>query len=215
MKRFLIHFLMILCMVTFWGIGLGTTSHAYTEEEKQQAKAWLSAHGYSPDAGGASQAYQDYLDGKFDEELGINSTEQDSTDNSTTEAASQTNQASTTENTSASDTGSTTEKSSDNITGSKAEKTSENSFDANGSTEQNMEVSEKNTATENATADENEKEEKVTKEETSHETDGTSQHKGDITLYQQEKMDTYKDALLVIGLAVLLTTIAEGFILLL
>ena len=51
--------------------GAATTSHAYTEEEKQQAKAWLSAHGYSPDMGGASQAYQDYLNGKFDEELGI------------------------------------------------------------------------------------------------------------------------------------------------
>ena len=47
------------------------TSKAYTEEEKAQAKAWLSAHGYSPDMGGASQAYQDYLNGKFDEELGV------------------------------------------------------------------------------------------------------------------------------------------------
>lgn len=46
---------------------------AYTEEEKAQAKAWLSAHGYSADYGGASQAYQDYLNGKFDEELGLNS----------------------------------------------------------------------------------------------------------------------------------------------
>ncbi len=48
-----------------------TNSFAYTEEQKQQAKAWLSAHGYSPDAGGAAAAYQDYLNGKFDEELGI------------------------------------------------------------------------------------------------------------------------------------------------
>ncbi len=47
------------------------TSHAYTEEQKAQAKAWLSAHGYSPDMGGANQAYQDYLNGKFDEELGV------------------------------------------------------------------------------------------------------------------------------------------------
>ena len=46
-------------------------AEAYTDEEKAQAKAWLSAHGYSPDAGGASAAYQDYLNGKFDEELGI------------------------------------------------------------------------------------------------------------------------------------------------
>lgn len=52
-----------------WNVSL--TAHAYTEEEKAQAKAWLSAHGYSPDMGGANQAYQDYLNGKFDEELGI------------------------------------------------------------------------------------------------------------------------------------------------
>lgn len=38
----------------------------YTEEQKQQAKAWLSAHGYAPTQAGASQAYQDYLNGKFD-----------------------------------------------------------------------------------------------------------------------------------------------------
>ena len=50
---------------------VGTPTKAYTEEEKQQAKAWLSSHGYSPDAGGAQQAYQDYLNGKFDDELGI------------------------------------------------------------------------------------------------------------------------------------------------
>lgn len=48
-----------------------TRTHAYTDEEKAQAKAWLSAHGYSPDASGAAAAYQDYLNGKFDEELGI------------------------------------------------------------------------------------------------------------------------------------------------
>ncbi len=56
--------LLLVCSVSF-------TSYAYTEEEKAQAKAWLSAHGYSPDWGGANQAYQDYLNGKFDEELGV------------------------------------------------------------------------------------------------------------------------------------------------
>ncbi len=58
-------------MVTIGCLIFGINAKAYTEEEKQQAKAWLSAHGYSPDAGGASAAYQDYLNGKFDEELGI------------------------------------------------------------------------------------------------------------------------------------------------
>lgn len=43
----------------------GRAAGAYTEEEKQSAKSWLSAHGYSPDRGGAAQAYQDYLDGKL------------------------------------------------------------------------------------------------------------------------------------------------------
>lgn len=60
--------LLLVCTAAF---AFARTAQAYTEEEKAQAKAWLSAHGYSPDYGGASQAYQDYLDGKFDEELGI------------------------------------------------------------------------------------------------------------------------------------------------
>lgn len=64
---------------------ISVTSYAYTEEEKAQAKAWLSAHGYSPDYGGAAQAYQDYLDGKFDEELGLNGGENDATTQATTE----------------------------------------------------------------------------------------------------------------------------------
>lgn len=42
-----------------------TTTYAYTDEEKAQAKAWLSANGYSPDASGAAQAYADYMAGKF------------------------------------------------------------------------------------------------------------------------------------------------------
>ena len=33
---------------------------------KQQAKSWLSAHGYPPTRAGAEQAYQDYMDGKID-----------------------------------------------------------------------------------------------------------------------------------------------------
>lgn len=42
-----------------------TTVKAYTEKQKQQAKAWLSAHGYSPTRGGAAQAYADYKSGKL------------------------------------------------------------------------------------------------------------------------------------------------------
>lgn len=39
---------------------------AYTQEEKQMVKDWLSANGYPPTWDGVYQAYQDYLDGKFD-----------------------------------------------------------------------------------------------------------------------------------------------------
>lgn len=38
----------------------------YTEEQKNAAKAWLSAHGYAPTRAGAAQAYADYLAGKLD-----------------------------------------------------------------------------------------------------------------------------------------------------
>lgn len=64
-------FVITLLLVCTAALTFTRTAQAYTEEEKAQAKAWLSAHGYSPDYDGASQAYQDYLDGKFDEELGI------------------------------------------------------------------------------------------------------------------------------------------------
>lgn len=39
--------------------------YAYTQEEKDAAKAWLSANGYSPDMAGAQAAYADYMNGKF------------------------------------------------------------------------------------------------------------------------------------------------------
>lgn len=76
-----------LALILTLGLSIHTTSYAYTEEEIAQAKAWLSAHGYSPDAGGASQAYQDYLNGKFDEELGITTetAKSSETDKATTE----------------------------------------------------------------------------------------------------------------------------------
>lgn len=73
----------VICILTTFilvvGLVIGSTqqSFAYTDEEKAQAKAWLSAHGYSPDAGGANQAYEDYLNGKFDDELGLNTQQYD------------------------------------------------------------------------------------------------------------------------------------------
>ena len=70
-KRELIELIFIVVVMVVGIVLPCKQANAYTEEEKAQAKAWLSAHGYSPDAGGASAAYQDYLNGKFDEELGI------------------------------------------------------------------------------------------------------------------------------------------------
>lgn len=72
----LVTMLLAACMC-FSGAFTSVTK-AYTEEEKAQAKAWLSAHGYAPTREGAEAAYQDYLDGKFDEEFGINRGSNDS-----------------------------------------------------------------------------------------------------------------------------------------
>ncbi|MCR5228237.1 MAG: hypothetical protein K6E27_13640 [Eubacterium sp.] len=49
------------------GSGSASTS-GYSEEQIAAAKAWLSAHGYAPTRAGAAAAYQDYLDGKFDDD---------------------------------------------------------------------------------------------------------------------------------------------------
>lgn len=66
----------VLCVLIFLTVGcLGCLSFmpavktitvkAYTEKQKKQVKAWLSAHGYPPTMEGAYQAYQDYLSGKL------------------------------------------------------------------------------------------------------------------------------------------------------
>lgn len=71
MKKKICYFLTLIVLSISLVFGVSTTSYAYTEEEKQMAKDWLSAHGYPPTMDGAYQAYQDYLNGKFDEELGV------------------------------------------------------------------------------------------------------------------------------------------------
>ncbi|MBQ7065284.1 MAG: hypothetical protein IJN92_00525 [Lachnospiraceae bacterium] len=63
MKRILYIIPFVLSAILFFQTTI--TTRAYTEEEIEAAKAWLSANGYSPDAGGAAAAYQDYLNGKF------------------------------------------------------------------------------------------------------------------------------------------------------
>ena len=64
MKRLLLVIMLILGAVMITSRPVAT--YAYTDEEKQQAKSWLSSHGYPPTRAGAEQAYQDYMDGKID-----------------------------------------------------------------------------------------------------------------------------------------------------
>ena len=64
MKRLLLVLMLILGAVMITSRPVVT--YAYTDEEKQQAKSWLSSHGYPPTRAGAEQAYQDYMDGKID-----------------------------------------------------------------------------------------------------------------------------------------------------
>ena len=73
MKRQMRHTYVILRVILFLAAGCMTavsfcpvsSVKAYTEAEKKQAKAWLSAHGYPPTKGGAYQAYSDYMSGKL------------------------------------------------------------------------------------------------------------------------------------------------------
>ena len=64
MKRLLLVLMLILGAVMITSRPVAT--YAHTDEEKQQAKSWLSSHGYPPTRAGAEQAYQDYMDGKID-----------------------------------------------------------------------------------------------------------------------------------------------------
>ena len=63
-KKFYVVAALVISTLAFRGTALPV--QAYTEEEKQMAKNWLASHGYSPTMDGAYQAYQDYLDGKYD-----------------------------------------------------------------------------------------------------------------------------------------------------
>ena len=60
MKKLILIVMLSLCTVTITSRPVQT--YAYTEEQKQQAKSWLSAHGYPPTRAGAEQAYQDYME---------------------------------------------------------------------------------------------------------------------------------------------------------
>lgn len=76
-KKVIIYVLMLCVMFS------GGKAYAYTQEEKDAAKQWLSSHGYSPDYAGALQAYEDYMSGKFGKIDGL----PDPTTEATTEAS--------------------------------------------------------------------------------------------------------------------------------
>lgn len=179
------------------------TAYAYTEEEKQQAKAWLSAHGYSPDISGASQAYEDYLNGKFDEELGYD-TNGDGVPAATTEDASSDSQEQSTEG------NETSEK-----TG-KGEVPSDGTMPS-GNTGKTIESeNEGGSKSENDTAAP-EAEQRIGTDDQ----EGTTAAKiveqkairnGNITLYCPEKKDCYQDGAMVIVLGVLAMFAVDIFI---
>lgn len=67
MKKWKMAAVIVLCLfaVTVTFNRSEVSVYAYTQDEIDAAKAWLSANGYSPTRAGAEQAYQDYLNGKF------------------------------------------------------------------------------------------------------------------------------------------------------
>ena len=64
-KSKIIRYILVISVIISGLLLSHTNSNAYTEEQIRQAKAWLSAHGYSPSREGAYQAYADYKNGKL------------------------------------------------------------------------------------------------------------------------------------------------------
>lgn len=204
MKKWFIHLIIILVSVVVLSFGSYTTVHAYTQEQIQQAKAWLSAHGYSPDEAGANQAYQDYLNGKFDEELGITTTEQGTT--KTTEARSTGNR--------------TTERRTTEITTEKkTEQSGEEQRDESGQTENNQNSSEQSVGT-GRLADSAKDAEVQVEDESGQGSEGQTISAGtgengedepqEIILYNEANADSYREAGTVIVLVVMLVLVVAG-----
>lgn len=189
MKRQIIYFVIVLCTFFMLCFSVGTRAYAYTEEEKQQAKAWLSAHGYSPDMSGANQAYQDYLNGKFDEELGIATTEQETTGNAEP----------------------TTEGQTETATEIQEDESQNEVVKPSGSAQSggNYEP-EKALSDDVDTEESSEKENTVESEQITEGEQDETEASGDIVLYQEEKADTYKEAGIVILLSVMLVAVLVG-----
>lgn len=196
MKKNIRYILAMVCMLMVLCLSAGTTSYAYTEEEKAQAKAWLSAHGYSPDAGGASQAYQDYLNGKFDEELGITRTEQASSE--TSEAVTE---ATTEIQSSAEKTTEQTSSSGESEAGKADPDAGGGETDSQDTTAESVQKEETAQTTEAETVAENEGIQKNQEKEVN----------GAITWYRPERETAYRNAAVVILLSVMLVAVYMGF----
>lgn len=216
-KRQLLKVITIISLIISVAFSVCNTSYAYTEEEKQQAKAWLSAHGYSPDAGGASQAYADYLNGKFDEELGV-----DVNGDGIPAAAGTSEDASTQDNNAEEEDSDWTDAETDvddnsegktkkqipgnNTSNSDTSGNGENT--ASGSTNKDAEMAGGN---EDGTLKVN----LLGLDEDTEQVDNTISapakpaklSRGMITLYQRERMDTYKEAAEVVGISLLLAMV--------
>lgn len=192
-RKRVIHFLIV--MFTFFVLycSIGIRAYAYTEEEKQQAKAWLSAHGYSPDMNGASQAYQDYLNGKFDEELGIATTEQTTAQSTEVVTESQIESA--------------TEIQENESQDAKTEKSGGIS-DA-GVVETDGEPIDSDTVDEVSTEEATEENVEETKQ-IEDGADDTTETSGELTWYQEKKKDTYQQAGIVLSLSVMLMAVFIG-----
>ncbi|MBR6404183.1 MAG: hypothetical protein IKS48_12420 [Eubacterium sp.] len=106
LKVFLIVIICAFCLNVGFTVHADDEYSGYSEEEKEAAKAWLSAHGYPPTRAGAEMAYQDYLNGKFDDDPDVakyrrdNGDDTDSTnDTDPTEQTTETSEEKTTEST--------------------------------------------------------------------------------------------------------------------
>lgn len=211
--RWILGTVILIMIMTF---NMSFTSNAYTEEQKQQAKAWLSAHGYSPDMGGANQAYQDYLNGKFDEELGVdvngdgipataqtteNSTEEDTEEYADADLEDGEDD---TEEDSDSD---TAQDSSDATTDPSGADSAEDSDGTTGdSTEDGMA-----TGITDGEGQTDDSVEMVEQSEEEAECGMDDQQSSKSTLYQPEKKDEYQEGMMVIVLAVVLMLLAGIF----
>lgn len=205
--RYVLGTLILLLVVVF---NLAYTANAYTEEEKQQAKAWLSAHGYSPDMGGANQAYEDYLNGKFDEELGYD-TNGDGIPASTTETTETSSEDSSTEAAVKPKQGTSTEK----VPSDEEKPTKDNTKNGTASGEDDAAVPQTEPEQQTEESEPQQAAEEIPakdKPATQKDTRQSEAKGGNIAWYNPQNKGTYQDALIVITLAVLALVVMSVFV---